>query len=43
MQAMAYGKDCQSESKKHVAGQKGTPFSECVVAGNKLRQTAKKA
>lgn len=29
--AKAYGKACQSESKKHVAGQKGTPFSACVT------------
>ena len=30
--AKAYGKFCQGESKKHVAGQKGTPFSQCKVA-----------
>lgn len=30
--AKAYGKNCQSFSKKHVAGQKGTPFSQCVTA-----------
>jgi hypothetical protein len=30
--AQAYGKYCQNQSKKHVAGQKGTPFSQCVVA-----------
>ena len=30
--AKAYGKKCQGESKKHVAGQKGTPFSQCVTA-----------
>jgi hypothetical protein len=34
--ARAYGKDCQAESKKHVAGQKGTPFSQCVTAMAKL-------
>jgi subtilase family serine protease len=28
----AYGKDCQAESKKHIAGQTGTPFSQCVTA-----------
>jgi hypothetical protein len=28
----AYGKKCQGQSKKHVAGQKGTPFSKCVTA-----------
>jgi hypothetical protein len=26
----AYGRLCQAESKKHVAGQSGTPFSTCV-------------
>ena len=30
--AKAYGKYCQGQSKKHVSGQKGTPFSQCVVA-----------
>jgi hypothetical protein len=30
--AKAYGKHCQDQSKKHVAGQKGTPFSQCVTA-----------
>lgn len=30
--AKAYGKYCQNQSKKHVAGQKGTPFSQCVTA-----------
>jgi hypothetical protein len=34
--AKAYGKQCQTESKKHVAGQKGTPFSQCVTAMAKL-------
>jgi hypothetical protein len=34
--AKAYGKFCQAESKKHVAGQKGTPFSLCVTAMAKL-------
>jgi hypothetical protein len=34
--AKAYGKHCQGESKKHVAGQKGTPFSRCVTAMAKL-------
>ena len=32
VKAKAYGKLCQGESKKHVAGQKGTPFSRCVTA-----------
>jgi hypothetical protein len=31
-QVKAYGKLCQGQSKKHVKGQKGTPFSQCVVA-----------
>jgi hypothetical protein len=30
--AKAYGVFCKKESKKHVAGQKGTPFSQCVTA-----------
>jgi hypothetical protein len=32
--AKAYGRYCseQGASKKHVAGQKGTPFSQCVTA-----------
>jgi hypothetical protein len=34
--AKAYGKYCQGESKKHVAGQQGTPFSKCVTAMAKL-------
>jgi len=34
--AKAYGVYCRSESKKHVAGQKGTPFSQCVTAMAKL-------
>lgn len=28
--AKAYGFHCQGFSKKHVKGQKGTPFSQCV-------------
>ena len=35
--AKAYGKYCQNESKKHVAGTPGTPFSNCVKAGAKLQ------
>jgi hypothetical protein len=34
--AKAYGKLCQGESKKHVAGEKGTPFSQCVTAMAKI-------
>lgn len=35
-QAKAYGKYCKGESKQHVKGQKGTPFSQCVQAMAKL-------
>lgn len=34
--AKAYGKYCQTESKKHVAGTPGTPFSACVTAMAKV-------
>jgi hypothetical protein len=34
--AKAYGVVCNTESKQHVAGQKGTPFSVCVTAMAKL-------
>ena len=39
--AKAYGRNspraaCVALPKKHVAGQNGTPFSRCVVAGAKL-------
>jgi hypothetical protein len=34
--AKAYGVHCQGEPKKHVAGEKGTPFSQCVTAMAKL-------
>ena len=34
--AKAYGRYCQGESKKHVKGSKGTPFSQCVTAMAKL-------
>ena len=34
--AKAYGRYCQGESKEHVDGQKGTPFSQCVTAMAKL-------
>jgi hypothetical protein len=30
--AKAYGRVCRTESRKHVAGEKGTPFSRCVTA-----------
>ena len=35
-EARAYGKNCQGESKKHVAGTPGTPFSKCVTDMAKL-------
>jgi hypothetical protein len=35
-QARAYGRFCQNESKKHVAGQRGTPYSVCVSGAKKL-------
>jgi hypothetical protein len=44
--AKAYGKYCQGESKKHVAGTPGTPFSKCVTAMAKVahdQATAKTA
>jgi hypothetical protein len=43
--AKAYGVHCQTFSKKHVAGQKGTPFSQCVTAMAKAAngQSAKTA
>jgi invasion protein IalB len=45
--AKAYGVYCQGESKKHVDGQKGTPFSQCVTAMAKAahneRLTARQA
>lgn len=45
--AKAYGVHCQGERKKHVKGEKGTPFSRCVTAmakaANNERLTARKA
>jgi hypothetical protein len=34
--ANAYGRYCKAQSKKHVEGEKGTPFSKCVTAMAKL-------
>jgi hypothetical protein len=34
--AKAYGRYCKGESKKHVKGEKGTPFSQCVTAMAKV-------
>lgn len=36
VKAKAYGTYCATASKKRVAGQKGTPFSQCVTAMAKL-------
>lgn len=40
--AKAYGRYCQGESKKHVKGEKGTPFSRCVKNVNALRRQERK-
>jgi hypothetical protein len=37
----AYGRYCQSESKKHVAGTPGTPFSDCVNDMAQLSKSSK--
>jgi hypothetical protein len=34
--AKAYGRYCKDQSKKHVEGEKGTRFSQCVTAMAKL-------
>lgn len=34
--AKAYGKFCQNQSKKHIPGERGTPFSRCVTAMAKV-------
>jgi opacity protein-like surface antigen len=39
-QGKAYGRYCAGQSKKHVAGQPGTPFSQCVKAMAKLASGA---
>jgi hypothetical protein len=36
----AYGFHCQDQSKKHVAGEKGTPFSQCVQAMKEIASGA---
>jgi hypothetical protein len=45
--AKAYGVYCKGESKRHVEGEKGTPFSQCVTAMAKAakseRLTARQA
>ena len=39
--AKAYGVYCQDQSKKHVNGEKGTPFSQCVTAMAKAANNEK--
>ena len=39
--AKAYGTYCKTESKKHVKGEKGTPFSKCVTAMAKAAHGSK--
>jgi hypothetical protein len=34
---------CKNESKTHVKGEKGTAFSRCVVAGNRLLKALRSA
>lgn len=36
--AKAYGRYCNDQSRKHVKGEKGTPFSRCVAGAAKLRK-----
>ena len=36
--ARAYGRYCKDQSKKHVEGEKGTPFSRCVKGAAKLQR-----
>jgi len=38
--AKAYGVYCREQSKKHVKGEKGTPFSQCVTAMAKAANDA---
>lgn len=41
--ARAYGKHCQDQSKKRIAGEKGTAFSRCVTAMAKLAEGTTKS
>jgi hypothetical protein len=41
--AKAYGVYCKNQSKKHVNGEKGTPFSQCVNAMAKAANNEKLA
>jgi len=36
--AKAHGVHCKGESRKHVKGEKGTPFSRCVAAAAHARK-----
>lgn len=38
--AAAYGVKCRGKSKKHVKGEKGTKFSQCVRLANEVRKQA---
>lgn len=33
----AHGKDCKGESRTHVKGETGTPYSRCIVAAAHVR------
>lgn len=39
--AKAYGRYCKGQSHKHVQGEKGTPFSQCVTAMAKAANNEK--
>jgi hypothetical protein len=39
--AKAYGRYCNEENRKHVAGERGTPFSQCVTAMAKAANNEK--
>jgi len=39
--AKAYGRYCNDQSRKHVKGEKGTPFSQCVTAMAKAANNEK--
>src|SRR5215210_1901193 len=41
VKAKAYGTYCKDQSKKHVAGQSGTPFSKCVTAMARVANASK--
>jgi len=41
--AKAYGRYCKDQSKEHVKGDKGTPFSKCVTAMAKLANGSTKS